>query len=211
MNLLQLDMQRGEQESKKRLWKHTWVTSVGILMLAILVNACGGPQEVADKPLKTDTDSLSYAIGMNIGYNYRVQGIELDPEILAAGFRAIQDSTDTKFTRAQMGQVIQGYAQRNQQVIQSNINLNRQLAAARNKVRSQKYMEANATREGVISLPSGIQYEVLKSGEGRTPTPEDRVFLHFTGSDMDGNVYADTYRAGEPAEATVADLLPGQV
>lgn len=210
MNLLQLDMRSGGRATMRRKWNPTWGMMMSVCALVCWLSACNTP-ELADRPLTTESDSLSYAIGMNIGYNYRMQGIELDPAIMAIGFKAIQDSAGVKLTRDQMAQVIQSYARRNQQKIQAKLNLNRQLAAATTKVRSQKFLEANGQREGVVTLGSGIQYEVLKSGEGRTPTQEDRIFLHYVGTDIDGNLYANTYQTGEPAEATVEDLLPGQV
>ncbi len=80
---------------------------------------------------------------------------------------------------------------------------------ADNKISGEKFLEENKTKEGVITLPSGLQYLVITEGTGPHPAPEDRVTVHYTGSTIDGTVFESTLDKGEPATFGVSQVIKG--
>lgn len=172
------------------------------LTLALPVAACGpGGGE-----LRTFRDSTSYAIGLSMGAALaEVQ----DSVELARVFQAIGDMTtegrEPKLTQAEAQQLLARFstqvelAQQQQRAQQ----LERNLAAG------DAYREENAARAGVTTTETGLQIEVLEAGTGATPTPADRVRVHYRGTLVDGTAFDSSYDRGEPATFPVNGVIPG--
>jgi FKBP-type peptidyl-prolyl cis-trans isomerase FklB len=155
--------------------------------------------------LKSQKDKLSYAIGMNIGAGMKKDGLEVDPSILEQGLRdALLGSktlmTDTEAQtvmtelRTEIGKKKQEEAQR---------------AGEANKQQGEQFLAANKSKEGVITLPSGLQYKILKEGTGSKPTATDTVTVNYRGTLINGTEFDSSYKRNEPATFGVNQVIKG--
>jgi FKBP-type peptidyl-prolyl cis-trans isomerase FklB len=149
--------------------------------------------------LKTKLDSVSYAIGQDIGSSLKAQGLDnLNPTLL---LKAIQDATKNQqplLTKEQSDMSISNYLQ--------------QLKgekAAKNKAAGEQFLAANKTKPGVVTLPSGLQYQVIKEGTGPKPTAADKVKTHYHGTLIDGTVFDSSVDRGQPISFAVGGVIAG--
>lgn len=136
----------------------------------------------------------SYAIGLEIGNNFKADDVQLDFESLLAGIKDAMTGAKPKYDEAACRMALQQLGEAKAGA-----------AVAQNK----KFLEDNKKAEGVVTLPSGLQYKVLKAGEGATPGAEDMVRTHYRGQLIDGTVFDSSYDRGEPAEFPVGGVIKG--
>lgn len=149
--------------------------------------------------LTNEIDSVSYSLGVNIGENLKTQF----PDINLKNFElAIKDVLDNqkvpKISGADAQKVIQNYFQKQQ-------------AKASESVieEGKKFLTENSKKDGVITLESGLQYEIIKSGEGAKPTINDQVTTHYHGTLLDGTVFDSSVERGQPATFPVSGVIKG--
>lgn len=153
-------------------------------------------------------DKISYALGMSMGQNFKSSGIpELNVADFAEGIQTVYGDKQPKMTYAQAKTVIQEYfeamAARQQEENKAKAKINEEAGKA--------YLDKNKDREGVFTTASGLQYEVLKEGNGKKPSPTDSVTVHYTGKLIDGSVFDSSVERGEPATFGVTQVIPGWV
>lgn len=177
---------------------------LSILTLAMLLISCqNSAQENVD--LKTRKDSVSYAIGFNIGQSFKTQKIEADPAIMAAAMNDVLNGKETKLTEEQAQQCWMSYQQEMMAVAEKD----RQDQGVKNKEAGEKFLAENKTKDGVITTESGLQYKVIKMGDGPKPTKTDKVKVHYKGTLIDGKQFDSSYDRGEPAVFPVTGVIPG--
>jgi FKBP-type peptidyl-prolyl cis-trans isomerase len=155
--------------------------------------------------LKTQKDKASYALGMNFGTGLRKQSIDIDPAILARGLRDSFSNGKTLLTEDEAKAVLtqlQGDVRKKQQ------ELAQQLGEA-NKKQGLEFLEANKTKDGVVTLPSGLQYKVLQEGTGPKPAPTDTVVCNYRGTLLDSTEFDSSYKRGQPATFPVTGVIKG--
>ncbi len=150
--------------------------------------------------LKNGIDSLSYAIGMNVGSSMNAQGID---QINYAAFNkgmsdGIKENPQALMDINTCGMTIQ---QKLQEYMAKKI--------APVKEEGKKFLAENKKQPGVVELPSGIQYKIISQGNGVKPALEDTIKVHYKGSTMDGNIFDDSYSRGEPVEFPLGGLIEG--
>lgn len=143
----------------------------------------------------------SYAIGMDIANNMKQSGLELDVERLAAGMRAAYGDTEPEMTATEAQSALAAL----QQAMQQRMQAEAQAMAAQ----GQELLTANAQRDDVTVTESGLQYEILREGEGLSPSAEDRVTVHYEGRTVAGEVFDSSYERGEPATFPLSGVIPG--
>jgi len=171
---------------------------IGISVLALHLQA----QNLAtprDKREKT-----GYSIGVNIGRDMKNLGIDVDPDMVAQGFKDALAGKQ-RFTDDEMRTIL--------------LDLNKEMQAKqgekiktladKNKKDSEEFLRENAKKEGIVSLPSGVQYKVVKEGNGKTPTINDTVVVHYKGALLDGTEFDSSYKRNQPAEFKVNAIIPG--
>jgi FKBP-type peptidyl-prolyl cis-trans isomerase FklB len=160
--------------------------------------------EDAGPKLETDVARASYGLGYNVAGNVRNQyGTAID----AAAFRAgVEDRFGDVNMRVSEEQVLAGL---------NALNEAREAARASeadaNLAASQAFLAENGKRPGVVTLPSGLQYEILKEGAGATPGPDDEVVTHYHGTLRDGTVFDSSVERGEPVTFPVRGVIRGWV
>lgn len=159
------------------------------------------PVVAAASGLKTPTDSLSYALGMNIAFNLEQQGIN------SLNYSALQKAMEDVFKKRPQSLTEQ---QANQTV---QMKMQEQMAkkSGAEKAKSKAFLTANGKRKEVTTLPDGLQYEVLKAGDASSemPTPEDTVVAHYAGTLIDGKEFDNSYKRGEPLTIPVGGVIRG--
>lgn len=144
-------------------------------------------------------DKLSYALGMVIGHNLKGMNVTgLVSGDFAAAVAAVLAGEKTEIADAEAQQLVTGFLQKQQE---------EQSRAARSE--GERFLAANAGEEGVVVLPSGLQYKVLREGNGRKPAATDRVKCHYEGRLIDGTVFDSSYRRGEPATFPLNGVIAG--
>jgi FKBP-type peptidyl-prolyl cis-trans isomerase FklB len=163
------------------------------------------PAKAAPLTLKTQKEKASYALGMNFGTGLRKQSIDIDPAILARGLRDSFSNGKTLLTedeaKAVLTQLQSDVRKRQQELAQ-------QLGEA-NKKQALEFLEANKTKDGVVTLPSGLQYKVLQEGTGPKPAPTDTVVCNYRGTLLDSTEFDSSYKRGQPATFPVTGVIKG--
>ena len=159
----------------------------------------------AEDALKTDKEKLGYAIGMNIGMNMKKQNVDADPEQIAAGLKSSFKGEETLLSEQEMGQLLAAY----QQEMQMKQMAEAAAAAAENTAKAEAFLKENGAKEGVETLPSGLQYKVITEGTGSSPKAESKVEVHYKGTLVDGTEFDSSYKRGEPASFPVGGVIPG--
>ena len=144
-------------------------------------------------------DSASYSIGVNIAQNLQQQGItEINVDALAKAMSDVYGGAELKISPAQAQQVIQQYMQ-DQKEAKYKVN----------KEAGEKFLAENAKKEGVVVLPSGLQYEIMVEGSGPKPGPTSKVTTHYHGTLVDGTVFDSSVDRGQPASFGVNQVIKG--
>ena len=168
--------------------------------MMVLTSCNSGGTGSGDTELLSFNDSMSYALGCLISDNNKKNfGEDIDVNIFLAGIREHSDSNAElliPFDEAEM--ILKSYAF-NKTNAKSEANL----------ADGQAFLADNKTKEGVITLPSGLQYKVIKAGTGLQPVPEDSVVCHYTGTFIDGKVFDSSVERGVPATFAVNGVIPG--
>ena len=159
----------------------------------------------ADAPeLKDPKDKFSYAFGMNIANNMKRQGIEINPEAVAAGIKDMM-AGKTVLNETQAQQVLMTF----QQEMMAKQAEKAKVSGEQNKVEGEKFLAENKKKAGVKVLPGGVQYIVLKEGTGPMPKATDSVKTHYRGTLIDGKEFDSSYKRGEPVVFGVTQVIPG--
>jgi FKBP-type peptidyl-prolyl cis-trans isomerase FklB len=152
----------------------------------------------ATPALKNSADSFSYAIGLSIAGFYKAQGISNINNQLV--LKALTDSKNNKplLTEAQVNNCIVNYMQGA-----------RSAKASGNKKAGEAFLAENKKKPGVVTTASGLQYQVLKEGNGAKPTVEDQVKVHYHGTLLDGTVFDSSVERGQPITLGLKNVIPG--
>ena len=168
--------------------------------------ALSGVAFAADAPeLAGDKEKLSYSIGMDIGGNLKRQSIEVDPDLLAKGLKDRYGGGKTILTEEEARQAIMNF----QKALMAKQAETMKQQAEKNKAEGEKFLAENAKKEGVKTLPSGMQYKEITSGTGKSPTAADTVTTNYKGTLIDGTEFDSSYKRGQPATFPVSGVIPG--
>ena len=150
--------------------------------------------------MKNGIDSISYAIGMNIAGNLKQQNLKVNSEMMAKAIDQILNGQPTWMEGNAANAYIQGYFQ----------NESMKKGAANQKV-GEKFLAENKSKAGIITLPSGMQYQVMTAGTGAKPASTDKVKVHYHGTLIDGTVFDSSVERGQPAEFGVTQVIQGWI
>ena len=176
-------------------------------MLTFVMTALPALAAAQETPaLTTEKDKLSYAMGMDLGAQLKTRSVEIDPAVFGRGLADALAGGKTLLTEEEAKAVITEL-QKAMMVKQAEA---ARLAGEKNKADGEAFLAANKAKEGVVTLPSGLQYKVLKAGDGRKPTEADTVECQYRGSLVDGTEFDSSYRRGQPVTLKVkGGVIPG--
>jgi FKBP-type peptidyl-prolyl cis-trans isomerase FklB len=163
----------------------------------------------AAAPLSTKKDKFSYALGMNIGNglgaNLKKQSVEVDWNLVAQGLKDAALGSKARMTTAEAQAVL---TEMQTEVKKQAEEKSKELGAA-NKKEGDAFLAANKGKEGVVALPSGLQYKVITQGTGPKPTPTDTVVCNYRGTLINGTEFDSSYKRGQPATFPVGGVIKG--
>ena len=158
-----------------------------------------------DRPdLKDPKIRTSYALGVDIGKSVKRQPLELDAKAIAAGLVDAYTGTPA-LSDAELKEVLQKL----QEEFRSKAMAQQAKAGAENQKKGEIFLAENARKDGVKTTTSGLQYQVIKSGSGKTPSKKDTVKVHYHGTLIDGTVFDSSVDRGEPISFPVDGVIPG--
>jgi FKBP-type peptidyl-prolyl cis-trans isomerase FklB len=157
--------------------------------------------ETPKPALSTPIDTISYSLGVSIGKNLKQQGFDtLNIDMLAKAFNDVFKNNTLLVKPEEANQLLSKYFQEKQAEKQG-----------KNSKESEKFLEENKKKPGVVTLPSGLQYQVIKEGTGPQPKETDKVTTHYHGTLIDGTVFDSSVDRGQPASFPVNGVIPGWV
>ena len=173
------------------------------MMVLVLTLIGAGTANAKDVELNTDQAKLGYTYGVQIGQELVNSGLvgELDVAAIVAAITDVTSDKEPRMTNEEMQAAQVGYQQKLQAEYEA-------LASA-NKAKSDAYIVANGKKAGVKTTESGLQWEVLREGKGKTPTATSTVKVHYVGKLIDGNAFDSSYDRGEPATFNAGMVIPG--
>jgi FKBP-type peptidyl-prolyl cis-trans isomerase FklB len=154
--------------------------------------------------LKTEQERRSYALGVSSARAIRRQGIQIDAGLATRG---LEDGLSGKAPLMSDAELAATLSELRAELVSRQSR--RQLTAAEAKARGEAFLAENARKEGVVTLPRGLQYKVLRAGEGKKPAGDDRVVCHYRGRFVDGTEFDSSYKRGRPATFDMARVIPG--
>ncbi len=158
--------------------------------------------------MATQDDSVSYAIGQNIGNSLKDPAMKINFEILIEGIQDVL-SGQNKISEAQMRSVLNAFNQK--MMAKRNADLN--ATKEKNKKAGEEFLAENKKKPGVVTLSDGLQYKILAAGPGTGPTPKDtsKVKVHYRGTLVDGKEFDSSYKRNQPAEFPLNQVIKGWV
>jgi FKBP-type peptidyl-prolyl cis-trans isomerase FklB len=157
------------------------------------------------KTLSTDTQKEGYSFGLMFGKRMKNDMPQMDVDTFVQGLKDGYTGAPAQLTDAQVQSVIQNFQTRQQLKAREQFNK----LAEKNAKEGEAFLAANKDKPGVVTLPSGLQYKILKAGTGPQPTLNDIVTVHYTGSLINGKVFDSSVDRGQPATFPVKGVIPG--
>lgn len=174
--------------------------AVGMLMLSFGLCAAGEPPEIGD-----NNDRISYSLGYQIGGDFKRQGTDLKADLVVQGIQDALKGDKPRMTPEEMNRTLVELKRKVTAAQQEE----QKRAAEKNLAEGKKFLQENAKKEGVATLPSGLQYRVIEKGSGDSPKKTDSVTVHYKGTLADGTEFDSSYKRGIPATLRVNGVIAG--
>jgi len=175
------------------------ITSSIIILLMFVVISCGEP-EVQRKDLNTENARISYGLGLDFGTNLKKQNVSIDMNALKKGFEDGYRSGEKLLSPDELKQAQETFQQRYQVMSDE---------AKANGAVGREFLIRNQHAEGVVVLPDGLQYKVIREGSGPIPKPDDVVVCNYIGWHVDGTEIENTYKLKSPHTFPIDQVLKG--
>lgn len=171
-----------------------------IFGVSALIFSCNNV-DTSNSELLTQMDSVSYSLGVSVANNLKSSGFEtIESSAISAAFNDVFSENDVKISEEDANALIQDYFMELSQ---------KKSQEATNK--GQAFLDENASKEGVVTTASGLQYQVLTEGQGAKPVASDEVTVHYHGTLIDGTVFDSSVDRGQPATFPVGGVIQGWV
>ncbi len=154
---------------------------------------------------KSDKEKSSYAIGIDVGNNLKRNSLDLDVDQFAAGFKAAFTGGKMLMTEAEVRETLTALSVG----LKEKAMAKRKEAGEASVKEGKEFLDANKKKEGIVTLPSGLQYKVIKAGTGAVPKASDTVKTHYRGTLINGTEFDSSYKRNEPAEFPVNGVIKG--
>ena len=185
--------------------KRGWI---GLLGLGLVATMAYGQQDLPKQggvELKTTRDQASYAIGRNIGEGIKNDGLDLNVAALVQGLSEAMAGAASRLTPQQQDAALTAFRRE----VEAKMAEKAKSEGDKNKREGVAFLAANKAKPGVVSLPSGLQYVVIKSGKGASPKANDTVKTHYHGTLINGKVFDSSVERGEPISFPVGGVIRG--
>ncbi|MAY35510.1 MAG: hypothetical protein CMN84_05340 [Spongiibacteraceae bacterium] len=175
-----------------------------VMSMAAIVAACDGAKNPSEAKLDSEMEKVSYSFGVDLGKRIG-ENMELDVAAFSAGVSDGIEGGELQMSEEDMMATLQGYQQKKMAEMQAEA----EQEATLNQQASEAFLAANAEKDGVVVLDSGLQYKVLEAGEGAKPAADDTVEVHYRGTLIDGTEFDSSYARGESITFPVGGVIAG--
>ncbi len=151
--------------------------------------------------IETDKQKLSYSMGIFFGQTVIRQEMEIDIPAFMQAVKDVLNKSEKKLSDDEMQKIINTYQKKEQN--------ERVAVSGNNKADGEKFLAENKNKEGVVVLPSGLQYKIIKNSEGKKPLSDSRVIVHYRGTLINGTEFDSSYARGEPIELGLNQVIKG--
>lgn len=189
---------------KYKLGTMKFINYFGLVLIGTLLITSCGSKKIKIKTEKkfaptSELDTVSYCLGISIGENIKKQGVkEINTEAFLTAIEQIFATDTILLNEEEADSILQKYFKKlHVQRIKDNLK------------KSNEFLAANKEKEGIVELKSGLQYQIIKKGNGRKPDIEDRVTTHYKGQLLDGTIFDSSYDQGNPATFQVSRVMKG--
>ena len=183
-----------------------------VTIITVTLMSCNG-QGVTNKPLKTELDSVSYAVGMDMAIKLKSNFDEVERGFFVQGYQNGMDSINLQLEEKDVSKVLNDYFRRRQQEKAKDKAAEATKKAEEEfgdvKIEGEKFMAENKLKKGVITTDSGLQYMVIKEGTGDKAVATSKLKLHYHGTSLDGKVFDSSVDRGEPYESLANQFVKG--
>ena len=155
--------------------------------------------------LTTEKDKASYAIGISIARSLQREGLEIEPAVLLHGLKDQLAGGKLLLTDEEAKDALTTFQKEAREKQEAKM----KIVGEENKKQGEAFLAANKSKEGVVTLPSGLQYKVEKQGDGPKPVPTDTVECNYRGTLIDGKEFDSSYKRGKPATFPVGGVIKG--
>ncbi|MFA5807172.1 MAG: FKBP-type peptidyl-prolyl cis-trans isomerase [bacterium] len=173
-----------------------------ILVVAFLSGICLAGEK---SELKDEKEKINYSIGYQIGGDFKRQGVELDPDLLVKGIQDAVGGAEPRMPPQEMRKTLVDLKKK----VEADERKRRREKAGKYRAEGEAFLAANGKKEGVVTLPSGLQYKVLAAGKRKSPNPTDNVTVHYRGTLVDETGFDSSYKRNEPATFGVDRVIAG--
>jgi FKBP-type peptidyl-prolyl cis-trans isomerase FklB len=202
MNKIRLEvfvLDRSKWWKKGVSMKFGWIAVLAVVLVA-------GPAYAGDQvTLKTQKDKVSYIIGINIGSSMKRQSVEVNPDLLLKGLKDGLSGTKPLLAPDEMRKTMTVFNEEMKKKHDAEL----KKLGAKNKEEGEKFLAQNKKKEGIVTLPSGLQYKIITKGKGKSPTINDIVTVNYRGTLIDGKEFDSSYKRGKPATFPVKGVIKG--
>jgi len=172
-------------------------------VLYLFFSSCA--QETEKTELKTKSEKISYALGVNIGASIKLAAGEIDYDALTQGVKDTLEGRKPLLTAAETKQFLDELTA----LLKAKSNEKSEKVGEKNMKEGEAFLAENKEKAGVTTTASGLQYEVMKEGSGAKPQKTDRVSVHYAGTLIDGTEFDSSYKRGSPAAFAVTGVIKG--
>ena len=158
-----------------------------------------------EKNFKDQKDKVSYIIGLDIGANLKKQAVDINPDVLLKGVKDALSGNKPSLTEQEINSTIAAFQKEMKEKQEEMM----KKAGEKNKKEGEVFLAGNKKKEGVVTLPSGLQYKVIKNGSGKKPKLTDTVTTNYKGTLIDGTEFDSSFKRGQPASFQVNGVIAG--
>ena len=176
-----------------------------IVMFCGVMLVAGTALATEKSALTTPKDKASYAIGMDIAYSLKKNSVDVNPDVLGNAIKDVLTDQKTQLTVEEAKTTMTGL----QKEMKEKQLEKMKVLGEKNKKEGDTFLAENKKKEGVKTLPSGLQYKVITEGKGKSPSATDTVTVQYTGSLIDGTEFDSSYKRGQAATFAVKDVIKG--
>jgi FKBP-type peptidyl-prolyl cis-trans isomerase len=176
---------------------------VAIVLCMVFLSGVSAAAE--KKESKEQKDKISYSVGYQMGGDFKRQGVELNPKLFLKGVQDAMSGAKPQMTPQEMNQTLVDLKKK----IVADERKDRQAKAQKALAEGEAFLAANGKKEGVVTLPTGLQYKVVREGSGASPKATDNVTVNYRGTLVDGTEFDSSYKRNKPATFRVDRVIPG--
>jgi FKBP-type peptidyl-prolyl cis-trans isomerase FklB len=173
---------------------------IGVFLF--LVSGAGAEETL---PFKDQKEKISYGIGVGVARDFKLRGVVIDVDAFLKGLKDELSGVKLLMTEQELVSTMDAY-ERELKLKQEQVE---KAMVEENRKNGEAFLAENARKEGVVTLPSGLQYKVLKAGDGKKPTDADEVLINYRGTLINGTEFDSSYHTDQPAVFKIKEVIPG--